>query len=509
MRTTLPLPTVTTVLACVAAALATGPSPAGAQEGIRLDGAMAEAGAEEASRGNSRRLIVIQNADITPETLARLGDFGQIHGWIDRYRLVAMTPSGKTRSRIRALPFVRSVEPDVLRQMADVASWDRDIIDVSDVEESDSVGDPDAREVAETGAGVHVAIVDTGLIERWRDFLPEERVASHLGRAFMGGGTVGEDFVPANEFHTSNPTNLWERDTHSHGTAVASHVAGFKIGAMRVDGVAPGARIIPLKVFPNGEASTWSSRTIAAIGFVVDLVESRAIGRAVINLSLGSGAPSAAEEAAIHDAVASGVVVVASAGNRGEAGMGYPGAHPQVISVGAIGWTLQFRPGSPETPNLGFWWNQDVGYDPERGHGPFEQEQAYVSLSSSRALAARGQELDLLAPGARTVAPGGHGPQAGYFFWSGTSFSSPLVAGAAALLLEKNPTLRQHQVEAILKGSAHPLERAGERVDVLDPFAGGILTFSWDTDCGGLLCDPVGAGLVQVDDALAATPTAR
>jgi subtilisin family serine protease len=470
---------------------------------------MPEAGATEASSGGAPRLIVIQNTDITAETLSRLGEFGKVHGWIGRYRLVSMTPSGKTAPRIRVLPFVRSIEPDAVRTMADAASWDRDIIDVSDVEEIGSVGDPDAREVAETGAGVHVAVIDSGLIERWRDFLIEERVATQLARAFMGGGTVGEDFVPVNEFHTSNPTHLWERDTHSHGTAVASHVVGFRVGTLRVDGAAPGARLIPLKVFPNGEATTWSSRIIAAIGYVTDLVESRAVGRAVINLSLGSGAPSAAEEAAIQDAIASGVIVVASAGNRGEAGMGYPGAHPQVISVGAIGWTLQFRPGTPESANLSFWWNQDVGYDPERGRGPFEQEQAYVSLTSSRAIASRGEELDLLAPGARTVAPGQHGPLAGYFFWSGTSFSSPLVAGVAALLLERNPTLRQPQVEAILRGTAHPLERSGERADVLDPFAGAALTFAWDTDCGGLLCDPVGAGLVQADDALAATPPAR
>jgi len=76
-----------------------------------------------------------------------------------------------------------------------------------------------------------------------------------------------------------------------------------------------------------------------------------------------------------------------------------------------------------------------VGNDPDQDDAS-EADEAYVMPFSSRAIPALGaalgadsQELDLLAPGIYTVAPGDHGSQAGLFFWGGTSMSAPLVAG--------------------------------------------------------------------------------
>ena len=125
---------------------------------------------------------------------------------------------------------------------------------------------------------------------------------------------------------------------------------------------------------------------------------------------------------------------------------------------------------------------------------------------SSRAMLAQGQQLDVLAPGQWTVAPGSHGPNAGYFFWAGTSFSAPLTAGVAALMLEKNPTLSQSQAESILKTTARPMNANDSRAGVLSGFDGMVGTISWDTNCNGAPCDPVGAGLLQADAALAAAP---
>ena len=186
--------------------------------------------------------------------------------------------------------------------------------------------------------------------------------------------------------------------------------------------------------------------------------------------------------------------------------MGWPAAFPEVISVGAVGWTKQFRPGTVAAPNFAFWWTQDLGFDPDPGSGPAEESEAFVAGFSSRAIPSRGQQLDVLAPGQWTVAPGSHGPNAGYFFWSGTSFSTPLTAGVAALLLEKNPLLGQAAVETILKTTALPMSANGSRANVLSAFDGIVGTVSWDTDCNGTACDPVGSGLVQADAALAAAP---
>ena len=78
----------------------------------------------------------------------------------------------------------------------------------------------------------------------------------------------------------------------------------------------------------------------AGIDYVTSLAKGRLAGsRIVINMSLGDTVPAQVIEAAIDRAIAAGVIVVASAGNEGEAGMGWPGAYPQVISAGASGWT--------------------------------------------------------------------------------------------------------------------------------------------------------------------------
>lgn len=465
----------------------------------------------------SGRLLVAMREPPTEEQLETLKGLGQIHQVLERYGYVAITPHGKAQREVIArLPFVRSVEADLPRFLTQsppsVASWDRDMIDVQDVEENDVVGAPDAREVAQTGAGVHVAVIDSGLIKNWRDVLPEDRVRADLARAFMGGGATAENFVPAPTAPAASPTNLWERDTSSHGTAVASHIIGFKAGSRLVDGVAPGSRVIPLKVFPNGQAFTWSSHVMAAIEYVVDLKERGEIGPVVINMSLSGGAPGFAERAVIQDAIAHGVILVASAGNEGEAGMGWPAAFPEMISVGATGWIRQFVPISPQgSPNFAFWWTRDVGNDPD-GTGLSEAAESFVATFSSRAIPARSvafgvdpQQLDVLAPGQWTVAPGGIQSQTALFFWSGTSFSSPLTAGVVALMLEKNGSLNQAQVEAILKATALPLAVNDGRVGIIE-INGVLTTIAWDTNCRGLACDPVGAGLIQADAALAATP---
>ena len=462
------------------------------------------------------RLMIAAKGPVTDAMRAELSSYATIHGVITRYNLIVATPHGpRDRAVIERLWFVASVENDQPRYLANhTASWDRDILDVQDVEESGSIGTPDPREVSETGAGVHVAVIDTGLPKNWGAFLRAGDIRTDLARAFLGGGAVAENFVPPDEFNISNPTNLWERDTNGHGMAVASHVVGFNIGPRFVMGTAPGAKIIPLKVFPNGEAFTWSSRIIAAIAYTTQLKQDGVIGPTVINLSLSGGVPVFLERAAIQDAIENGVIVVAAAGNAGESGMGWPAAFPEVISAGATGWTEQFKPtGAGGAPNFAFWWTRDVPNDLD-GSGPSEETKSFVAGFSGRARPDRSvpfgvpaQELDVLAPGNWTVGPYGHGPNAGFFFLTGTSFSSPLTAGVAALMLEKNPSLNQAAVEGILKSTALPMATTDSRPGVVE-INGVVFTASWDTSCGpaAMPCNAVGSGLLQADAALAAVP---
>ncbi len=84
--------------------------------------------------------------------------------------------------------------------------------------------------------------------------------------------------------------------------------------------------------------------------------------------------------------------------------------------------------------------------------------------------------------------------QLSFYYLSGTSMSSPHVAGVAALMAQKKPSLTQAQAESYLKSSAIRLP-AGERT-VAEP--SGPVTYKWSSDA-------TGAGLVTADAALAAT----
>jgi subtilisin family serine protease len=84
--------------------------------------------------------------------------------------------------------------------------------------------------------------------------------------------------------------------------------------------------------------------------------------------------------------------------------------------------------------------------------------------------------------------------------------ASPHVAAVAALMLQKNPSLVQAQVEATLKQTALTLPNTDVRTNIFDPNYGWV-DIAWDDTCGTATCDAVGAGLVQADGAIGATPT--
>ncbi len=415
----------------------------------------------------------------TAAVLADLGRYGRVRDVVEEIRAVTLQTTADALPAIRALPHVVAASPDAARNGAPVDTvaatdfadgidtWDLDAVNVTDLGST-------ARQVAYDGAGVYVAVVDTGLLDSWRQYFPQERIASDLGIAFAGGG--GE--VGA----VSSQPNKWEHDQNSHGTHVTSTILGYQLGAAKVNGVAPLATVIPVKVL-NQNGSGWSSVVARGIVYVADLKKDGVLGAApvVINMSLGGPSLDAMEKAAIDYAIDQGVLVVAAAGNEGTAGMGYPGAYAPVISVAATGFTSQWTAAN--------WWRTLDVPDPTNA------ADAYVAEFSSRALP--GQDLDVAAPGAWIVGPYQvNSGQLGYYYLSGTSMASPHVAGIVALMAEKFPALAQAQAEQLLESAAVPLP-AGCRT-VVDPNVGATQVCWGD--------DATGAGLVTADAALGATP---
>jgi subtilisin family serine protease len=422
---------------------------------------------------------VVLNTDITPAILAELGTHGKVRDQLPAIDAVTMQVRESKLAAIRALPFVAAAGPDAERKGSPV-----DTVAATNFENGINTWDLDAVNVTNFGAGrtigfdgegVYVAVLDTGLLDSWRQYFPQERIAEEYGIAFGGGGgEVGS---------VSSQPNKWEHDQNSHGTHVTSTILGYSLGGTPINGVAPMATVIPVKVL-NQNGSGWSSVVARGITYVADLKASGALGSApvVINMSLGGPVQEPVEKAAVDYALSKGVIIVASAGNEGEAGMGYPGAYGPVISVAASGWIGEWTAGG--------WWNALNVADPTN------PADFYITDFSSRQKA--GQDLDVAAPGSWVVGPYQvNSGQLSYYYLGGTSMASPHVAGIVALMAQKNSGLTPAQVEGILEGSAISLP-AGFR-SIVDPNTGLFTTVCWDADASG-------SGLATADAALAATP---
>ena len=419
---------------------------------------------------------VVLNTEITDEILAVLGDYGKVNDLIPAINSLTMKVKMDQLAEIQGLSFVESANPDAERNGSPIdtvaaedfsdglSTWDLDVINVTDF-------GFDNRQVAYDGTDVYVAVLDTGLVDSWRQYFPQERIAEEYAISFGGGmsGTV------------SSQPNKWEHDQDSHGTHVTSTILGYSLSGTPVNGVAPMATVIPIKVL-NQNGSGWSSVIARGIEYVAELkLGPLADYPVVINMSLGGSALDGVEKAAIDYAIDAGVIIVASAGNNGEAGMGYPGAYELVISVGASGWAYEWLAGG--------WWNGID--DPE----PNDMALYYITDFSAREL--DGQDLDVVAPGSWIVGPynlnNGH---TSYYYMGGTSMASPHVAGIVALMVQKNPGLTAADAEMILEGSALPMAPGCMEVN---SGSGYMVEYCWGEDA-------IGSGLATADGALSATP---
>jgi len=223
-------------------------------------------------------------------------------------------------------------------------------------------------------------------------------VAAHPELA--GRLVAGHDFVN----NDSNPA-----DDNGHGTAVAGVIGATGNNGTGIAGMDWATRIMPVKVM-DASGSGYTSDIAEGVTWAADH------GARVINMSLGGNDYSSTFKSAIAYAYNKGAVVVASAGNDGSTATMYPAAYPNVLSVSAL-------------------------------HG-----------STLADFSSYGPNTDLAAPGEMVYSLTRAG---GYSYWSGTSFSAPMVSGLAALVLGRNPTLSAARVAQVLTSSADDLGTSG------------------------------------------------
>ena len=426
---------------------------------------------------------VVTNTPLTQLLLDDLATHGSVRGVIPEINAVLLNAPRNELSVIQKLPYVEAANPDAERKgspidpvqasdfLGGINTWNLDAVNVTNLQPGLD------RVVNYDGTGVYVAVLDSGLLDTWRQYFPQERIATEFARAFAS---------PI-DFSSAEPTNQWEHDQNSHGTHVTSTILGFSLGGTPVNGVAPMATVIPVKVLGQ-TGSGFSSMVARGIVHAADLKISGALGNAplVINMSLGGSALDAVEKAAVDYAVANGAIIVAAAGNEGEAGMIYPAAYEPVISVAAAGWRGQWQPGADANPNN--WWNADQVADPT------DAAHFYIDNFSSRAKAT--QDLDVAAPGSWVVGPFQlQSGKTSYFYSSGTSMASPHVAGIVAMMTQKNSSLTAVQAEDILQRTA--IRMPSGCAKVAEP--GAIVEHCWGDDA-------TGHGLAVADAALAGTP---
>ena len=426
---------------------------------------------------------------------------------------VASTPQMFSMGKVEAVRFDVAGK-DTFASMGGVKkpklTFNLDMIDVENI-----VGD---------GEGIYVAVIDTGLLPNWRYYFPEEKIATEWATAFFWD----------EHYKTIEVPEYYEYALSGHGTHVASTIIGYNYLKMWnphavqiMDGVAPKAKIIPIKTLwwfdeYGTSVGTWDA-VASGIKYATSLAKEHKI-KVVINLSLGGDSPAKPVEIAINKAIRAGVIVVAAAGNAGTAGMDWPGAYPQVISAAWAGWTGQwFGKIDPVTDNPVWdskWHTNDVPEDlmtPAPSSALFGFRggtQVYMSWSSSRELL--GQDLDVAAPGSWVFGPYWtplwgdlpDDPSECYGWVGGSSMASPHVAGTAALMLEKNPSLDQYDIEMILESTADLAPITYPNGGWLDPNPYmAIYALHWGYPPGWYYSswadDAVGEGFLDADEAVA------
>jgi serine protease AprX len=261
-----------------------------------------------------------------------------------------------------------------------------------------------------------IAIVDSGIDKNRADFDMGARVIQEVNLTSLSGNSNG--------------------DGRGHGTFVAGIAAGSAPGYA---GAAPQANIVSIDVMDDrGMART--SDVIAAAEWIYNNRESKKIR--VANFSLHSTTPSNFTKDPLDKAVEklwfSGVVVVVAAGNyglpTGPSGVPYaPGNDPFVITVGAIDLEGSTNPRRHDVPS----WSA-YGFT----HDGFRKPELSAAGRYIIGPVPANGTLKAVKP-ENVIAPT-------YMRLSGTSFASPIVAGAAAQILAKHPTWTPDKVKGAL-----------------------------------------------------------
>ncbi len=271
-----------------------------------------------------------------------------------------------------------------------------------------------------TGTGVGVAVLDTGV-----DALPD------FGRRLLGGVDLSGG---------NNPF----QDSYGHGTFIAGLIAADGSSSSGAyTGEATDANLVSVKV--AGVSGTTDVATVIQ-GITWTLANRNAYGIKVLNMSLGEVPTGPTQlnplDQAVEAAWRAGLTVITSAGNSGPAAgtITSPGDDPYVITVGALNDQATVAGGDDSIPSFS-------SEGPTSANGWLKPDLVAAGRSVV-SLRAPGSSIDRNYPSAEVGTSN--------FVGSGTSFSTAITSGAAALVAEQNPTATPNQIKARLLATATP-----------------------------------------------------
>lgn len=340
--------------------------------------------------------------------------------------------SPSTLPIIRRLPLINSVSSKVsMRCLERMCSWKGigkiyldGIKKTSLYIATPSIGSMAVRrKTGLTGKGINIAVIDTGVYPHPDLTRPVNRIVAF------------KDWIHGRQ----KPY-----DDNGHGTHIAGDCAGNGWKSKgKYRGPAPEAGIVGVKVLDR-QGSGFDSTIIKGIEWCI--LHRKRLKLRILSMSFGGAVNIVCSDdplcQAVEKAVRAGLVAVIAAGNSGprRRTIESPGSAPSAITVGAVD-----------------------------DHRSIRQADDSVMWYSSRGPARGGRSKpDLVAPGETIVSL--RAPRStldreypylrvgtDYFILSGTSISTPLVSGAAAQLLQRNPSLSPRQVKETLKRNAFRL----------------------------------------------------
>ena len=345
---------------------------------------------------------------ISPASLGEVQVMGEYTNVVNG---IALKVTGTQALKIKKdSPFVQSIHPNL--EVKGLINDSVPLVGADKVWEM-----KDSKGLGITGKGVNVAVIDSGV-----DYRNPDLGGSSSSQKFNSKVVGGYDFI-------NNDDDPW--DDNKHG----SHVAGIIAGNGSLKGVAPDARIYAYKVLDSNAFGSYAailSALDAVIATRYDQNTSNDIS--IVNLSVGvycgtyssNCGPDDILSLAVDNATNNGIISVVAAGNSGPnpGTINSPGTARKAITVGSI--------------------NKSKSMSSFSSRGPVVEGNLTL------------QKPDILAPGesicsAKSSAYTGlECFDSNHVILNGTSMASPHVAGMAALIKQKYPSLNASEIKNLL-----------------------------------------------------------